>query len=176
MRTPDVHSSEDNVLANPLSIRFNDTNPDADGADGQAEVQFVPNSKSDMIVNVRMRLGSIRVCNDPLDISFSTMCYGYDLAAFAESLRNVHHRYDGSAQFCNTLEDLEVVLSLRDKGRGTVSVSMTYKHPGTDAFSPTEIKAGDFWVNQSLLRKIASDIQAYLNETGISTKHPMMDL
>jgi len=125
----------------------------------------------------------LRVQQGALDLTFSSYCFGYDLAEFAREMESFHARYEGTARFINQTADVELALSLVHPGRGIVGVVAKLEHwiswpadyaPVRQQAERRSLVLEGFTIEQSYLPSLVTQIRQFLVETGVSTIHPMI--
>jgi len=125
----------------------------------------------------------VRVHQGTLDLTFSSYCFGYDLAEFARELGSFHARYEGVARLINQTGDIQIELSLIHPARGIVGVVATLEHlvARPADYAPVRQQAErrvlvfqGFTIEQSYLPSLVTQIREFLAKTGVSTIHPMI--
>jgi hypothetical protein len=119
-----------------------------------------------------------------LALTFSSYCFGYDLAEFANELEVFHRRYEGVARFVNQAGDMELEFSVVHPGRGIIGVIAKLEHmatwprdsaPTQEKFEQRKLEFQGFTIEQSFLPSLVTRIREFIDETGVSTIHPMID-
>lgn len=140
------------------------------------EMQFTPGDGQTCDAVARIRQGR-------LDLTFSFLCFGYDLAEFARELELLHARYEGTASFVNQAGNVRLGCSLVHPARGIIGVVVALEHwqAWPADFPPlpqvTELRSmmfHGFTIEQSYVPQVVARIQRFLVATGISTVHPMI--
>ena len=121
--------------------------------------------------------GSLAVRQPGLALDFNFACFGWDLRQFADSLRLLHQRANGQAEFSNQEETVRLRLRYEDFGRGTISVDLglTYFRCGPFSEDPftSELEFGEFGIEQTELLRHARAIEELLRYGGVDSRHPM---
>jgi hypothetical protein len=144
--------------------------------ENRLELQFTPGEGRTLDTVVHVHQGT-------LDLTFSSYCFGYDLAEFARELESFHARYEGVARLINQIGDIQIELSLVHPARGIVGVVATLEHwvAWPADYAPVRQQAErralvfqGFTIEQSYLPSLVTQIRQFLDETGVSTIHPMI--
>lgn len=115
--------------------------------------------------------------NVVLDYMF--VCHGYDLHQFAESLQQLHSCADNCASFVNQEGNVEIAITVADRGRGwhnvRVRLQQMIQSPFTNATEFVWLDFGGFGIEQSEFSEMIRGISQFIRTWELPIEHPMME-